>query len=119
MNKHILVVEDDADISAIIKIILEEENYEVKLCADVASFQREMQSAHPDLFVFDVMLPDGNGLDLCHQIKEKSNTQHIPVVIISAHAHLAEVVKKCKPDAFIPKPFDIDHFTGRIKSIIN
>jgi len=119
MNKRILVLEDDADISTIIKIILEEESYEVKLCADIASFKREIQSIVPDLFIFDVMLPDGNGLDLCHQVKRAPDTRHIPVVIISAHAHLAEVLNKCKPDAFIPKPFDIDYFTGRIKSVIN
>lgn len=119
MTKRILVLEDDDDISTIIKIILEEESYEVTLCADIASFKREIQLIIPDLFIFDVMLPDGNGLDLCYQVKRTPDTRHIPVVIISAHAHLADVLKKCKPDAFIPKPFDIDDFTGRIRSVVN
>ncbi|SER49503.1 response regulator [Pedobacter rhizosphaerae] len=101
-----MVVEDDAAIRDIIGIILEEENYEVRLCANAWSFNREILTAMPALLIFDVRLPDGDGKDLCNQVKKDLRTSEIPVVLISAHSSMREVSTKCVPDSFIAKPFN-------------
>jgi len=101
MSKIIMVVEDNEDIREIIAILLSEEQYEVRLCADAKSFRADISGSNPDLVILDVMLPDGNGLDLCAELKSLERTSTIPVLIMSAHASISEVTGACSPTGFI------------------
>lgn len=114
-----MVVEDDQDIRNIIEILLSEENYLVKLYPDLGSFKSEIGFSTPDLLITDVMLPDGNGLELCQEIKTDSRTSKLPVLVMSAHASVNDVKSKCEPDGFISKPFNIDDFVSRVATILN
>jgi len=114
MDKIIIVVEDNDDIREIINILLREEEYEVKLCPDAKSFRESISGSNPDLVILDVMLPDGNGLELCAELKSLERTSTVPVLIMSAHASLSDVNATCKPDGFIRKPFDINNFIEKV-----
>ncbi|RNL51686.1 response regulator [Pedobacter jejuensis] len=118
MEKNILVVEDNTDIREIIGILLNEEQYEVHLCKDAGSFRKEIFQRRPDMVILDVMLPDGNGIDLCCEIKSDYRTGHIPVLMMSAHSNLLEIRKKCEADDFISKPFDINLFIAKVSQIV-
>jgi DNA-binding response OmpR family regulator len=118
MSKIVMVVEDNDDIREIIEILLSEEEYEVKLCPDAAAFRSEIAKSSPDLIIMDVMLPDGNGLDLCGEIQDNGKTAHIPILIMSAHASFSDVHMNCKPSGFIKKPFDIHNFIERVEETI-
>jgi len=113
--KKVLVVEDNDDIRDIIEILLKEENYHVCSCADVASFHKNIFESHPDLVILDVMLPDGNGIDLCCEVKADFRTEHIPVLMMSAHSNLSNIREHCQADDFIHKPFDIYRFLHKVK----
>ena len=110
--KTIFVVEDDEGIREMIKFILLSEQFEVRTFATVKSFLKTKPIKIPDLFLLDIMLPDGNGIDLCKQLKEDTLTAVVPVVLMSAHADISNV-----PEAndFIAKPFDIQEFLNRIR----
>ncbi|WP_113652906.1 response regulator [Pedobacter namyangjuensis] len=114
MRKNIFVLDDNDDIRAIIEEILKEEQHEVSGFDTVESFRKGIQFAQPDLIILDVMLTDGNGLDICDELKENRRTQHIPIIMMSANTIYSDAKKKCETEDFINKPFDIDDFVNRV-----
>lgn len=117
--RKIYIVEDNEAIREILEIFLSSENYEVKLFASVSEFTNRDINMIPDLYLFDVMLPDGSGIDLCQTIKQDKYNKGIPVIIMSAHANLSHMKNLCQPDDLIAKPFDIDNVLERIQMAIN
>ncbi|NII83677.1 response regulator transcription factor [Pedobacter sp. SG908] len=117
MRKYILVVEDNSDIREIVYLLLSED-YEVHFCEDATTFRNTIFKKRPDAVILDVMLPDGNGIDLCCEIKSDYRTGHIPVLMMSANSSLEEIKKKCNADDFIPKPFNIDHFINKVAVMV-
>ncbi|QIL42176.1 response regulator [Pedobacter sp. HDW13] len=115
MKKCIYVVEDNPNIREIIEFLLIEELYEVKTCPNTSDFWLQMNNHLPDMVILDVMLPDGNGLDICNTLKENIKTHNIPVMMMSANNHLNTVKAKCAAEDFINKPFDLNDFAGRIE----
>ena len=113
-KKCIYLLEDNDDIREMILFLLEEEEYEVFACPTVKSFNEKMQNGKPDMFVLDVMLTDGNGIQVCESLKSNKKTNHIPVLMMSANAQQSNVIKSCNAEDFISKPFDIDDFVKRI-----
>jgi len=116
--RKIMLVEDDQAIREFLVIFLESENYDVRSFSTVNEFLNRDHSDLPDLYLFDVMLPDGSGVDLCKEIKQSHHNNGIPVIIMSAHAQLDQLKDLCEPDDFIAKPFDIDTVLGRIRFAI-
>lgn len=115
MSKCIHLVEDDEDIRFIVEYVLTEEGYEVKAFGNVSEFYKGLATDKIDLFILDVMLPDGNGIDICRKLKTDKETSHIPVIIMSAHAAEKSILEEACADGFISKPFDLKHFTDYIK----
>lgn len=115
MAKHIHVVEDDEDIRFIIYYILTDSGYTVDESGTAKEFEAYIATERPDLILMDVMLPDGNGIQLCRNLKEHPPTSHIPVIIMSAHAAAQSVLTEACAEDFISKPFDITHFLNVVK----
>ncbi|MDF2551440.1 MAG: response regulator [Chryseobacterium sp.] len=113
--KSIFIVEDETGIRDALQLLLSFENYDVRSFSNVAAFNNRDKSSVPDLFILDVMLPDGSGTDICNQLKSDSETAALPVIIISAHAKADNVTNACNADAFISKPFDIDEVILKIQ----
>ena len=118
MKKCIYVVEDNPAIREIIEFLLTEELYEVKSCSNSKSFWLQMQSRKPDMIILDIMLPDGNGIDICSELKHNIKTHLIPVMMMSANNHLNFVKSKCTAEDFINKPFDLNDFANRVESYV-
>lgn len=114
MHKRIHVVEDDEDIRFIIEFILKEADFDVELSPNATHFNQVFPTSRPDLFLLDIMLPDGDGRDLCKKLKEDPETRNIPVIMMSAHATESGLMENYQADAFIKKPFDIDDFLDKI-----
>lgn len=110
-KKCIYILEDNDDIRELISYLLAEENYEVYGYPTVKSFKNKMLYASPDLVVLDVMLGDGNGMEVCNELKSNQRTHNIPVLMMSAHANLQS---GCKAEDFISKPFDINDFVKKV-----
>lgn len=119
MKKNIYVLEDDADIRDLISLILIDDLYEVRTCASVREFTELMSHSRPDVVVLDIMLPDGNGLDLCREMKERQATASIPIVLMSAHQRSEDALSEGCAEAFISKPFNIDSFKQKVESYLN
>ena len=117
--RKIFLVEDDPRIRDTLEILLTTEGFLIQSFGAVSEFNRRDKSILPDLFLFDVMLPDGSGTDLCSEIKGNEDSQNVPVIIMSAHADLKDISYECLPNDFIPKPFDIDDLLLRIDKTLN
>ncbi len=118
MKKCIYIVEDNEDIRAILEYLLVDEHYKVKSCPTVKEFWEQMRRHLPDMVVLDVMLPDGNGIDVCAKMKKGSSTYDIPVMMMSANYQIADVKQKCGAEEFLSKPFDIHNFVTKVNSYL-
>ena len=117
MSKKILAVDDDNDILDVIRIILEEEGYEVVTLANGKHVFDVVKESSPDLILLDVMLGGLDGRDICRALKEDESFKKIPVVMISASHNLNNLLlMPGAPDNFLAKPFDIDHLLEMVKA---
>lgn len=110
--KEIFIVEDDQGIRELLEFLLVDQNYSVRTFPTIRTFNEIFPKTRPDLFLFDFMLPDGNGHDLCKEVKKSKETSNIPVILMSAHA---DIKLMDGVDDFIAKPFDIDELLQRIE----
>lgn len=118
MTKLIYVIEDDEDIRFILEYILLEASYQVELFATASAFEKVIDIRHPDLIILDVMLPDGNGIEICRRLKKKPEYFNIPILIMSAHAAERAVLEEACADDFISKPFDLDQFIKHVQKLL-
>jgi len=108
MAIKVFIVEDNEDIGFILESYLSEEGFEVSLFPSVSAFKAVYPSRLPQVFLLDVMLPDGDGIALCNEIKNNPEAGALPVVLMSAHSPAEQIVTKSKADNFIKKPFDLE-----------
>ncbi|MNJ87431.1 Phosphate regulon transcriptional regulatory protein PhoB [compost metagenome] len=118
MEKCVYLVEDDPDIAYIIQFLLEEEGMSVMVFSNIRSFKNYINQHRPDLFILDVNLPDGNGIQLCNDIKADSKYQNIPVLMLSAHCNADEMIKNTVASAYMSKPFNLDHLLSTVNLLI-
>ena len=112
--KQIFLVEDDRGIRELLEFILVSQNYQVESFPTAGDFKRTIPYSHPDLILMDIMLPDGNGMDMCNDLGSEMETRNIPVVLMSAHADAHSFKNSCARD-FIAKPFDVEDLLVRIE----
>lgn len=115
-KKRIHILEDDQEIRNVIEILLSDEGFELQLSSSFADLKRNIQDAMPDLFLLDVMLPDGNGAEICEDLKTDIFTKHIPIIVMSAQNNSEQKAIDAFADDYISKPFDIDDVLNRINT---
>ena len=113
--KKIFVVEDDPGIRELLEFLLMSEEYAVETFPNAEQFQNCISSQTADLILLDIMLPDGNGLEMCQGLSQDPETNHIPIVLMSAHANKSLFQDTTCAKDFIAKPFDIDDLLNRIR----
>ncbi|RZK74017.1 MAG: response regulator [Pedobacter sp.] len=115
MKKKICVLEDDRGIRDMLDLLLSEADYEINSFCCIKDLLRAKQNYKPDLFLLDVRLPDGNGVEVCRMLNNNADTAHIPVLMMSANVDASQIGVSCKAKAFMAKPFDIHHILDSIK----
>ena len=118
-TKRIHILEDDQEIRNVIEILLKEEGFELQLSSTFSELKKNIQDAMPDLFLLDVMLPDGNGAEICEDLKTDIFTKHIPIIVMSAQNNSEQKAIDAFADDYISKPFDIYDVLERINIQIN
>lgn len=112
----ILLVEDEQEMSAILKLVLSNQGYEPIASIDgknIFPFYADptfspQNQHHFDLVLMDKQLNGKNGLDICKLIKSDPFTKSLPVIIISASPRSEEELTACGADDFVEKPFDLN-----------
>ena len=114
----ILIIEDEPSLRELIQRSLEKERYVVEAAADFQSGLRTIEDYDYDCVLLDIMLPDGNGLNLLEQLKKMRKREN--VIIISGKDSLDDKVLGLElgADDYLPKPFHLAELNARIKSVI-
>ena len=105
---HVLVVDDEADIRALIQDILSDEGYEVTVAGDASEARSARDSGKPDLVLLDIWMPDTDGISLLREWSEAGNLS-CPVVMMSGHGTVDTAVEATRLGAFdfVEKPLSI------------
>ncbi|MFA5250495.1 MAG: response regulator transcription factor [Parachlamydiales bacterium] len=119
-KKRLLLIEDDEDIAALIKLQAEICGYKIHVEVDGLNGLRAVEREKPDLVILDIMLPGQNGLDVCRKMKNSSELRPIPVIILSAKGEeLDEILGfELGADDYISKPFSPRVLFSRIKAVL-
>ena len=115
--KKIVVIEDDADLFALLKYNLEKEGFAVAGAQTGKGAVELCRRERPDLILLDIMLPDSDGLDICKGIRMHSELAHVPVIFLTARASETDRIVGLELGAndYIVKPFFIRELIARIK----
>jgi len=117
MNK-ILVVDDDTDILTVVEIVLSMNNYSVKAISRWEDIPHTIENFSPDLILLDVALGGADGREICRQLKNSGETQHIPVILFSAQYDLVNNIKGCMANGLVTKPFETSFLLETIRKNI-
>ncbi|MEY2474827.1 MAG: hypothetical protein QOG87_142 [Actinomycetota bacterium] len=117
---RVLVVDDDPVIQKLLKVNFEMEGYEVLSAADGAEGLDQAKSGSPDVIILDVMMPKMNGLEVLAALKADSETDTIPVILLSAKAQAGDVQAGLDrgANAYVTKPFDPLDLLDRVGTLI-
>lgn len=120
MKKIILVIDDDPDLTEIIKAVLIGTGYEVTTACDGLEGLERLKNITPHLIVLDMNMPRMNGISFYHEImKGNAGKTKYPVLILTARANLEEFFKDMDVDGFMTKPFEIDQLVKEVGIIIS
>ncbi|MCA9971455.1 MAG: response regulator [Anaerolineales bacterium] len=119
-NGRILVVEDDFDISNMLRIFFTGQGYNVEVAARGGDALDHCRTQLPDLIVLDIMLPDMDGYAVCKELRTTTRTSHIPIIFLTQRDERSDRIAGLElgADDYITKPFDIEELKLRVRTAI-
>lgn len=119
-SDHILIVDDDAEIRSLLTTYLEKNGLTVTAVADGKGMWQALAAGSIDLIVLDLMLPGDDGLTLCRNLRVRTDTPDIPVIMLTARSEEADRVVGLEmgADDYLAKPFSARELLARIKVIL-
>jgi len=117
---RVLVVDDTANVRALIQVNLELEGIEVHLATDGQEALDRVLEVDPDLITMDVMMPRLDGLAAASRLKAAAATAAIPIVMVTARAQAADrqAGQDAGVDAYVTKPFDPDELVATVLRLL-
>ena len=115
--RSVLIVDDDADIRALLKDLLTDEGYVVKLAASGEAALAEIEKRVPDLVMMDVKLPDQDGLAVLKQLKKSHG--ELEVIVMTAFGGSSTAIKAMEHGAYdyVTKPFEVDDLLATVRRV--
>ncbi len=118
--QHILVVEDEIAIREMLRLALKRAGFTVEEAADVRQAHDFMSKRLPELIILDWMLPGISGIELARQLKKKTQTQQIPIIMLTARGEEEDKIRGLEvgADDYVTKPFSPRELIARIKAVL-
>ncbi len=112
---RILIVDDDAALSEMLQIVLQQEGYEPIWCSTGSAAIKAFRESRPDLVLLDLMLPGRDGVSICRDIRAESG---VPIIMLTARSDTTDVVVglEAGADDYVPKPFKPKELLARIRT---
>lgn len=120
MDKTILIVEDDPEIFALVKQLLEQEGFTCYGCSDGAKAMQAVQQYQPQVILLDWMLPGMDGLEICTQIRQQSLVQDPYILMLTAKGEELDRVVGLSTgaDDYLVKPFSSPELLARVRALL-
>ncbi len=117
---RLLIVEDDVDISTMLKIYFSGLGFEVDTAMRGSDALEKTRMALPHLIVLDIMLPDIDGYEVCRNLRTNTRTSHIPIIFLTQKDERSDRLQGLElgADDYITKPFDIEELKLRVQGAI-
>ncbi|NRG19658.1 phosphate regulon transcriptional regulator PhoB [Rhizobiales bacterium] len=116
----VLVVEDEEPLSLLLRYNLEAEGYSVEVCARGDDAELRLREDQPDLLLLDWMLPGISGIELCRRLRARSETERLPVIMLTARGEESERIRGLATgaDDYVVKPFSVPELMARVRAIL-
>jgi two-component system phosphate regulon response regulator PhoB len=120
LSQTIFVLEDDADIARLVQHNLQSAGYAVRLYSTPANLLSDAERQPPALFMLDIMVPGGDGLDVCRRLRNHAALSSIPIIFVTARAGENDRVLGLElgADDYITKPFAPRELLARVKAVL-
>lgn len=117
MNKRALIVEDDGNISELLRLYLGKDGFEVMQVTDGAKAEASFDLFAPDVVLLDIMLPGKDGWQICRSIRAKSS---VPIIMLTAKGETSDKVSGLEmgADDYVTKPFEIKELIARVHAVM-
>ncbi|MBL0143980.1 MAG: response regulator transcription factor [Betaproteobacteria bacterium] len=117
----VLVIDDDPDICSLLQMYLKLEGFESRTAGNRAEIIAELRRVpRPDAVLLDIHLPDADGFDVLHRMREHPALRSLPIIMLTGEANREAVLKGILggADGYITKPFDIHHMMRAVKAVL-
>lgn len=120
MSQTIFVLEDDADISRLVQHHLQAAGFDARLFQTPTNLIPDAERQPPALFLLDIMVPGGDGLDVCRRLRNHPGLSTIPIIFLTARASENDRVLGLEQgaDDYITKPFGTRELVARVKAVL-
>jgi len=120
VTQTVFVLEDDSDISRLVQYQLERAGFAVKPYASIGSILQDAERSRPSLFLLDIMVPGGDGMDLCRRLRLNPTLSSVPIIFLTARAAENDRVQGLEmgADDYITKPFGTRELVARVRAVL-
>jgi DNA-binding response OmpR family regulator len=120
-KKKILVIDDEPAIHKLLKVILEDEGFQIVGSGKPLSTAQSILGGKPDLIILDIMMPEVNGFDILKMLKEDEETRNIPVIVLTVRNLKADVDKAMSLGAncYMTKPFEPAELIDNVNRLLS
>ncbi len=120
MTPRLLLIDDDARLTAMLADYLRAAGFNVEAAATLAAGRAQLAAQTFDALVLDLMLPDGDGLDLCRELRAEPRTRHLPLLMLTARGEPMDRIigLELGADDYLGKPFEPRELLARVKALL-
>lgn len=120
MTTHLLLIDDDARLAAMVCDYLRGAGCDVETAGSLAAGRERLAAGSFDALLLDLMLPDGDGLDLCRELRAHPRTKQLPLLMLTARGEPLDriVGLELGADDYLPKPFEPRELLARVKALL-
>ncbi len=120
MNAHLLLIDDDARLTEMLSEYLGAAGFTSDAAPSLAAGRARLAEHAYDALVLDLMLPDGDGLDLCRELRARPETRQLPLLMLTARGEPTDriVGLELGADDYLPKPFEPRELLARLKALL-
>jgi DNA-binding response OmpR family regulator len=120
MTARLLLIDDDTRLASMVSDYLRHSGFDVETAGSLAAGRARLAVDSFDALVLDLMLPDGDGLDLCRELRGEARTRHMPLLMLTARGEPMDriVGLELGADDYLPKPFEPRELLARIKALL-
>ena len=118
--QRILVVDDESDVTELLKYKLEQEGYRCQALNDPLLFASTARDFEPEIMIFDIMMPELSGLQLCRMARADPLLKHVPIIFLTARGEAEDRIQGLEigADDYLPKPFNMKELSIRVGKLL-